>query len=173
MSKNLQRRLEMRNHRFGAWSGKFFVFFSMIALVALSISPALAGGAGVPVVRVAVKGSLPQALSHLNKIVAGKGMMVMGELHQGKVMSMTGLSLKSETVFVGNPTVGKKLFSTDPGVGLVVPIRINLYVDHAGRTMLSYIPPSHQLASFHNKKINMVGSKLDKKIGMMVKMLTK
>jgi len=146
---------------------------SLVVLAALAAGPLFAAGPAGPGVQVVVNGSLPSALAILKKMVAGNGMMVMGELHQGKVLSMTGLKLESETVFVGNPTVGKKLFSANPGAGLVVPVRINLYVNQQGQTVASYVPPSQLLGAFHDAKIDMVAKKLDEKLGMMIKMLAK
>ena len=161
----------MTTYRFS--SRKYLVIASLIALAVFAAGPIAAAGSNGPGVQVVVKGSLPSALAHLKKMVAGNGMMVMGELHQGKVLSMTGLAVESETVFVGNPTVGKKLFSAEPGVGLVVPVRINLYVNKKGQTVASYVPPSQVLAAFHNAKVDMVAQKLDAKLGMMMKMLAK
>lgn len=143
-----------------------------LALALGVVAPALAATHG-PGVQVVAKGSLADTLDQLEKMVAGNGMMVMGELHQGKVLAMTGLDVASETVFVGNPTVGKQLFSAEPGAGLVVPVRINLYVDSSGRTVVSYIPPSQQLAGFHNEKLDAVAKMLDGKLQTMVQMLAR
>lgn len=124
-----------------------------------------------PGVAVTASGSVDQTVSKLRKMVASNGMMVMGELHQGKVLSMTGINVQSETLFVGSPQVGKKLFSADPGVGLVVPVRINVYQNTQGETVVQYIPPSHELDQFHNAKITMIGNMLDQKLKNMTSML--
>lgn len=126
-----------------------------------------------PGAQVVVKGSVDDAIGQLKKLVAGGGMMVMGELHQGKVLSMTGLKLSSETIFVGSPTIGKDLFSAEPGVGLVVPIRVNVYADAQGQTVVSYIPPSEQLSAFHDAKVDMIAKMLDENFQKMVGMLAK
>ena len=119
-----------------------------------------------------VPGSVRQVLSHLKKSVAGNGMMIMGELHQGRIMGMTGLRIKSETVFVGNPNVGKKLFSADAGVGVVVPVRINIFRDADGKTEVSYIPPSKVLDGFDNPKIRKIAEMFDAKLHKMVTALS-
>ena len=124
-----------------------------------------------PGVHVVAQGSVPDVLARIKKMVAANGMMVMGELHQGKVLSMTGLKTQSETLFVGNPTVGKKLFSAEPGAGLVVPVRINVYADARGRTIVRYIPPSKQLAAFGNGSVDKVASRLDGKLDKLVWMI--
>jgi uncharacterized protein (DUF302 family) len=137
---------------------------------ALTAGISLAAPRG-PVVQVQAKGSVEDVLSRLKKAVAGNGMMVMGELHQGKIMEMTGLKVQSETVFVGNPTVGKELFSSDPGVGIVVPVRINVFADAGGNTIVSYVPPSHLLGEFGNPKVIEVAKMLDGKLQNLVGML--
>jgi len=83
---------------------------------------------------------------------------------------MTGMDLKAISLFVGNPNVGKKLFTTDPGVGIVLPIRINVYEDH-GRTFVNYFKPSSQLASFDDPRLVEMGRRLDGKLAKMTGML--
>jgi uncharacterized protein (DUF302 family) len=141
-----------------------------VLALALTAGTALAAGPG-PVVQVQAKGSVDDTVAQLKKMVAGNGMMVMGELHQGKVIAMTGLQVQSETIFVGNPTVGRELFSADPGVGIVVPVRINVFADAHGKTIVSYVPPSHLLGQFGNPKVSEVASMLDGKLQNLVGML--
>jgi uncharacterized protein (DUF302 family) len=124
-----------------------------------------------PGVQVVAKGSVDDVVAKLRKMVADGGMMVMGELHQGKVLSMTGLKVQSETLFVGSPTVGKDLFSAQPGAGLVVPVRINIYADAQGQTVVSYVPPSQQLSGFGDDAVDQIAKMLDDNLAKMVGML--
>jgi uncharacterized protein (DUF302 family) len=146
-----------------------------LAVLAFAGMIALSGAAQAasPGVKVKANGSVEQVLASLKKMVADNGMMVMGELHQGKVLAMTGLKVESETVFVGNPTVGKELFTEEPGAGLVVPIRVNVYADAQGSTWVSYIPPSEQLDGYQNAKVSEVAAMLDGKLHDLVQMLGK
>ncbi len=122
-------------------------------------------------IRTEVAGSVQDVVQSLSKMVADNGMMVMGELHQGKVLEMTGYKGESESIFVGNPTMGKKLFSVDPGAGLVVPVRINVYRNSDGKTVVSYLPPSRLLGDFGNPKLTKLAAMLDKSLGSMTGML--
>ncbi|WP_447979965.1 DUF302 domain-containing protein [Candidatus Nitrospira bockiana] len=145
-----------------------------VAILAGSVSsglPGWAAGQADTVVHVKVKGSVEDTVGRLKKVVAGNDMMVMGELHQGKVLSMTGLNVQSESLFVGSPTVGKKLFTVEPGAGVVVPVRINIYQDAQGTTVVSYAKPSALLSTFGNPEVTNVGQMLDGKLQNMVKML--
>ncbi len=118
-----------------------------------------------------VSGSVKDVVNTLSKMVAKNGMMVMGELHQGKVLEMTGLKIESESIFVGSPTMGKKLFSANPGVGQVVPVRINIFKNAAGKTVVSYIPPSKILADYNNPMLTKMAGMLDGNLAKMTGML--
>lgn len=146
-----------------------------LAAVAQSTGSSNRGGATTPStdlgVAVTTSGSVDQTLAALKKMVADNGMMVMGEIHQGKMLEMTGLKVQSETIFVGNPNVGKQLFSLERGAGLVVPIRINVYADASGRTYVRYVPPSQQLAGFGNAKVMEIAKMLDAKLHNLTAML--
>ena len=126
---------------------------------------------GITINQTVVKGSVDDVLKMITKMVADNGMMVMGELHQGKVLAMTGLKVKSESIFVGSPSLGKKLFTAEPGVGQIVPIRINIFENAEGQTVVSYITPSSLLAGFDNPELDKMAAMLDQKLGGMVGMI--
>jgi len=105
----------------------------------------------------------------IKKAVAGSGMMVMSELNQGKMLSMTGLSIKAESLFIGNPNVGKEAFADNPAVGLAIPVRLNVY-EQNGTTYINYITPSSDLGNFTGNKVKMIGQELDKKMAMLTGM---
>ena len=115
-------------------------------------------------VTVASEKSFEEVTSAVKSLVAKNGMMVMAEVNQGKMLSMTGLSLKATLFVVGNPTVGKQLFEQDHGVGLYVPLRVFVYADSSGKTFVSYDRPSALMGQFQNEKIGMVAQMLDQKL---------
>ena len=108
--------------------------------------------------------SFDEVSKAVKSLVAKNGMMVMAEVDQGKMLSMTGLSLKATLFLVGNPTVGKQLFEQDRGVGIYIPLRVFVYADQSGKTHVSYDKPSTLLAQFQNEKIGMVAQMLDQKL---------
>lgn len=115
-------------------------------------------------VTIASSKSFDQVVSAVQSLVAKNGMMVMAQVDQGKMLSMTGLSVQAKLFLIGNPVVGKQLFSQDHGVGLYVPLRIFVYSDNSGKTFVSYDEPSSLLSQFSGPKIAMVGQMLDKKL---------
>lgn len=110
-------------------------------------------------------------ISAIKKAVSQGGMMVLSELNQGKVLTMTGLHINAHSFFVGNPNVGKDAFSADPSVGLAIPVRINVYEEN-GATYVNYFKPSDLFSSFNNAKVKMLAGKLDSKLAMMMKMVS-
>jgi uncharacterized protein (DUF302 family) len=115
-------------------------------------------------VKVASSKSFEQVSSALQSLVAKNGMMVMAQVDQGKMLSMTGLQLKATLFLVGNPTVGRQLFEQDHAVGLYVPLRISVYADVDGKTYVEYDKPSALLGQFKNEKVSMIAQMLDDKI---------
>ena len=150
----------------------FAVLFVVGLAAGLPVTGAQAAD-GPAIHQTVVNGSVDDALKKIKKMVADSGMMVMGELHQGKVLEMTGLKVKSESIFVGSPTMGKKLFSVEPGAGQVVPVRINIFENAKGQTVVSYIAPSRLLAGFDNHELDMMAGMLDEKLAGMVGMIGK
>jgi len=142
----------------------------MLSAGMLMSTPSVAQ-AGDLAVQVKAAGSVSDVITKLKGMIHKNGMMVMGELHQGKVMSMVGLSIESESIFVGNATVGKKLFSANSGAGIAVPVRINVYKAANGSTMVTYVPPSRVLAVYHNPMMSKVAGMLDGKLKKMTGML--
>jgi uncharacterized protein (DUF302 family) len=111
-----------------------------------------------------------QTVSNLKKLVAKNSMMIMGEVDQGKIMSMTGVKMHAVSFLVGSPVVGKKLFSQDVGAAVAAPFRVTVYENAKGQTVISYFPPSQMLSSFDNEQIAMVGKMLDEKLAGLARM---
>jgi uncharacterized protein (DUF302 family) len=136
-----------------------------LAVSAVASPVYAADGAADARVTVASGKSFDQVSDAIKSLVAKNGMMVMAQVDQGKMLSMTGLSLQATVFLVGNPTVGKQLFEQNHAVGLYVPLRIAVYTDTDGKTYVQYDKPSALLGQFKNDKIGMIAQMLDEKIG--------
>ncbi|KXB96822.1 MAG: hypothetical protein AA908_10195 [Chlorobi bacterium NICIL-2] len=113
-----------------------------------------------------------ETISAIRQAVSKGGMMVLSELNQGKILSMTGLHIHAASLFIGNPNAGKMAFQDNPAVGVVIPVRVNIYEDH-GHTYINYFKPSDLLAAFQGEKVHMLGNMLDKKLESMMGMLSR
>ena len=116
--------------------------------------------------------SYDMTVEGIKKGVADAGMMVLAEINHGKILSMTGLNINAESIFIGNPNVGKEAFSENMAVGLAIPLRLNVY-EEKGTTYINYFTPSSELGNFKGDKVKMIGQELDKKIAMLTGMFSK
>ncbi len=123
---------------------------------------------------VTVKSSMnyDKTIAALKKGVASADMMVISEIDHGKILSMTGLSINAESMFIGNPNVGKQAFEENMAVGLSIPIRVNIY-EEKGVTYINYFKPSSELSHFKGSKVKMIGQEMDKNIQMLTGMVAK
>ncbi len=145
-------------------------FLMIPVLVAASAAPVAAQG---PRETVASHHSFTETVAGLKGAVGKGGMMVMAEVDQGNIMSMTGLKMQGHLFLVGNPAVGKQVFGSDPGAGLYLPLRVYVYQDKDGTTFVSYDRPSAVLGQFHDPAIDKTAGMLDAKVGNLVAMVTK
>jgi len=146
----------------------------MIALLVTQVMlvGAFGGSAWATDARVTVesRSSFEQTVDHLKSAVTQGGMMVMAEVDQGNMLSMTGLKLKASLFLVGNPTVGKRLFERDAGVGLYVPLRVFVSEGKNGKVSISYDKPSTLLEQFDDADIRQTAAMLDQKLEGLAKM---
>ena len=142
----------------------------VVALFAVSLFSFQPANAQSKLVTVKSSKSYDATVSNIKKGVAGAGMMVLAEINHGKILSMTGLSINAESLFIGNPTVGKEAFSDNMAVGLAIPLRVNVYEEN-GTTYINYFTPSGELGNFKGSKVKMIGQEMDKKIAMLTAMV--
>ncbi len=147
------------------------VFALLMMAMLLPVQQAKSQDTGL--VTITASGSFDDVVAKFKKTVAKNGMMILGEINQGKILSMTGLKINAVSLFVGNPTIGKKAFSANPGIGVAIPVRVSIFEDKAGKVQLSYVKPSKQFAPFQNEQITMIGQMMDKKLGGLTGMLAK
>lgn len=150
---------------------RMFVVILVVAAIFGSSQALLAQDTGL--VTVQSKASFENTVESLRKMVSQNQMMVLAEVNQGKILSMTGLKFNGISLFLGNPTIGKKLFGANKALGLAVPIRVNIYQDTDGKTYVNYVKPSRQLAPFSNEKVGMIAKMLDGKLQKLTSMLAK
>ena len=145
-----------------------FVFMLTLSMSTL-IMPTNAQAQNAKLITVKSSKSFEVTVERIKKGVADAGMMVLAEINHGKILSMTGLTLNAESIFIGNPAVGKDAFSENVAVGLAIPVRLNVY-EEKGVTYINYFAPSSELGYFKGEKVKMIGQELDKKIAMLTGM---
>ncbi|MGC8492785.1 MAG: DUF302 domain-containing protein [Syntrophobacteraceae bacterium] len=148
--------------------------FLLAALLsgAMVAAPAFAQSAGNGFVMVKSAHGYAATLNSLQRAIKSNGLMVMGKVNQKAILSMTGLNLEGgESFLVGNPRMGKKLFSMNPAVAAVIPSRISVWAEH-GTTYVGYFNPSALLGQI-SPQLAKPGAMLDMKFHKIVSEATK
>lgn len=134
---------------------------ALLAIAGAMVPPAFAQGGGGFIAIKSAHG-YGATVSALQRSIKSNGLMVMGKVNQKAILSMTGLHLEgAESFLIGNPRVGKKLFSMNPAAAAVVPARISVWVDH-GSTYIGYFQPSSQMSAI-SAGLSKPGKMLDMK----------
>lgn len=145
----------------------------MIAMVVLGATavPALAQPGGNDFVTVRSMHGYSATLDSLQHTIKSNGLIVMGKVNQKAILSMTGLKIEGgESLLVGNPRVGKKLFGMNRAVAAVIPARISVWAEH-GTTYVGYFKPS-ALMGMISHDLAIPGTMLDKKFAKIVQEAT-
>lgn len=154
-------------------NNSYLLFVVALLLMTMMLPVQQAKSQDNGLVTITASGSFTDIVAKFKKMVAKNGMMVLGEINQGKILSMTGLKINAVSLFVGNPTIGNKAFSANPGIGVAIPVRVSIFENEAGKVYVSYVKPSKQFAPFQNKQITMIGQKMDEKLSNLTGMLAK
>lgn len=78
---------------------------------------------------------------------------------------------KATEYLMGNHTIAERMFRHDPAVMLHAPLRILLYADVEGNTLLAVDQPSLLFASYDNPDIASVGDELDDLLADLIALL--
>lgn len=140
-------------------------FYALFLLVSTSIAgTGIALAQDASFVKVKSSNGFEETVSALKSSVNSHEMMIMGEMNQAKVLSMTGLQLDgAQTFFVGAPAMGKKAFGLNPAAGAVLPARIYIWAAGDGQTWIGYFKASGQLTAI-SSEFESIGTMVDKKL---------
>jgi len=151
---------------------RFLLGAAVVVLAFTAATPLFAQSNGNALVTVRSSHDYSTTLSNLQHAIKNDGLMILGQVNQKSIISMTGLNLKgAHSYLVGNPRVGKKLFSMSPAVAAVIPGRISVWVQN-GTTYVGYFQPS-ALMGMINSSLKSPGAMLDKKFKQIVTDATK
>ena len=146
----------------------------------LTIVVALMGWAGLAfaqapdrVDRVSSSG-FEKTVKQLETALKGRGMMVVATLDYQNMLRMVGANVHgSKTLEFGKPDMMKMVMSTEPEVGLEMPMKIYVYERGDGKTVLSYYKPSGGFGRYGKDQLKMMGEMMDKTLDEIVAEATK
>lgn len=93
--------------------------------------------------------SVQDTMDRLQTAVEGAGARVAARIDHAAAASSVGIDLAPNQVLIfGNPNIGSPIFAENPAAGLDLPIRVVVYQDDAGQTIVAYHDPTSLAESF-------------------------
>ncbi|HWP48509.1 MAG TPA: DUF302 domain-containing protein [Candidatus Limnocylindrales bacterium] len=103
-----------------------------------------------------------KTIKQLEDAITANKVMAVNKIDHQNMLTMVGMNIKgSKTYEVFRPDFGKILFESNPAAGLEIPLRIYVYENKEGKTVVSYHKPSVALAVYKNPKLDELGKTLD------------
>ena len=106
------------------------------------------------------------------KVAGSRGLMIIADVDQGQLTSLSGHNKRCRLYLVGNPVIASGILDINPQAALYVPFRVALYeADAAGGAHIVFDRPGSSLATLGDPRIDIVGRQLDAKIDAVVDLL--
>lgn len=111
--------------------------------------------------------SVETTVDRLADAVANAGARVVARVDHAAAAKGVGIELKPNTVLIfGNPNIGSPIFAENPAAGLDLPIRVVVFENESGDTIVAYHRPAALADSFglspEMKPFQMMAGALDK-----------
>jgi uncharacterized protein (DUF302 family) len=109
-------------------------------------------------------GDVEQVRAKLEAMVGPSGFMLFRTADHGALLRLVGQKRKVIQYTIGNPLYAVRMTQHDVRSSLYAPLRVLLYQDEHGRTVLEYDLPSTLFGQFGNDKVNETATMLDHKL---------
>jgi len=114
-----------------------------------------------------------KTVKQLDTALKGRGMMIAATLDHQNMLRMVGANIRgSKTLEFAKPDM-MKIMSTDPEVGLEMPMKLYVYERTDGKTVVSYYKPSAGFGRYGKDELKMMGQMMDKMYDEIVTEATK
>jgi uncharacterized protein (DUF302 family) len=101
----------------------------------------------------------------VERVAGPHGLMILGQLDQGAIVSLSGHPTACSQYLVGNPVIAARILRIDVRASLYVPFRVCLYDDGApDGAWIAFDRPSSFLATLERPELTELGTLLDHKI---------
>ncbi|WP_170478802.1 DUF302 domain-containing protein [Ruegeria arenilitoris] len=112
--------------------------------------------------------SVTEAMDALEAAVNNAGATVFARVDHAAGAEKVGISIPANQVLIfGNPALGTPAMQIDPGAGLFLPLKVQVYEDASGRVWLAYEDPKETMDKFDKMEKSPV---IDKMRGALAKL---
>ena len=113
------------------------------------------------------------ARKELERIASPSGLMIVQSLDPGIALVLRGGARNSMEYGIGNVLTATEMTQYRMGAGLYAPIRVLVYEDEGGGTVIEYDRPSSQFGIFGSKQVDAVAARLDSQLNSVLGDVTK
>jgi uncharacterized protein (DUF302 family) len=104
-------------------------------------------------------------VARMHAYESSSGFMRFHTIDHGAWLAALGYSGKARMYTIGNPLIARTMITHDLGVGLNVPVRIEVYQEpSSGKVHVSYNLPSSLMSALGNKDVSEAAHALDAKL---------
>ncbi|MEO0668687.1 MAG: DUF302 domain-containing protein [Pseudomonadota bacterium] len=120
------------------------IVFGWVLMMAMA-GTAWAGDSGI--IRKEAAGGVAETVDAMVSAMEGAGITVFARVDHGAGAQSIGEDVgASQLVIFGNPKVGTPAIKDDPVAGLFLPMKVLVFEDGTGKTMIAYEDPTAMLA---------------------------
>ena len=120
------------------------IVFGWVLMMAMA-GTAWAGDSGI--IRKEAAGGVTETVDAMVSAMEGAGITVFARVDHGAGAQSIGEDVgQSQLVIFGNPKVGTPAIKDDPVAGLFLPMKVLVFEDGTGKTMIAYEDPTAMLA---------------------------
>ena len=115
-----------------------------------------------------------ETVERLEAAIQAQGMQIFARIDHAAAVAEVGMGLRPmELIIFGNARAGTPLMQMSPTIGLDLPLKALVWQDEAGKTWLSYLPPSmlalrHELSGNADQIVTRMTAAFDAVIGKAV-----
>jgi len=97
-----------------------------------------------------------------------QGLMIFGITDHGSLFQLIGKQRNARQYLVGNPLLAFSMTQLDIRTALYAPLKVLVYTDDRGQTVVEYDRPSDQFGQFDKEAVTKVALGLDEKLSKII-----
>jgi len=105
---------------------------------------------------------------YIESLQGYEGLMIFGITDHGSLFQWLGKTRSARQYLVGNPLFAFSMTKVDIRAALYAPLKVLVYVNDEGETVVEYDRPSDQFGQFEKEAITAVALGLDKKLSNLI-----
>ena len=111
--------------------------------------------------------------SYINENTGVLGLMILGSIPHGMILSLSGEHHRAIQLLIGNPLIALNMMKIHPEVGVYAPLRMMISEDDLGKTVITYEKPSTLFGQWNEQIFQDTGKLLDEKMETLIRILAR